>query len=147
MKTINIPNHIQYLGVDIVDHVVARNQKKYSKPNVKFETVNTVEELPKYKGDLLIVKDVLQHWNKDQIFFAIKNIIPNFKYAIIVNSIDLPFRTDLNAKRGDTRTLDLKKAPFSMDLEHIIDYNAVTGYDLKRIYLYKRSSNLNDTEN
>ncbi len=59
MKTIRIPDNIKYLGLDIVNHIIATNQKKYTRNNVKFETVDDIKNLAAYKGDLLIIKDVL----------------------------------------------------------------------------------------
>ena len=142
MKTIRIPDRIKYLGLDIVDHVIEENRKKYTKNNVKFETVDDIKNLTAYKGDLLIIKDVLQHWEKNKIIYAINNIIPNFKYAIIVNSIKLPGKNyviDLNATFGETKIIDLKKSPFFMpNLKFIMDYELTTEYDVKRIYLYVR---------
>lgn len=139
MKNIRIPDHIQYLGLDIVDEVITNNQAKYSKNNVHFKAVDSVEELSSYNGDLLIIKDVLQHWHKDKIFYAIKNIIPNFRYAIIVNSIKLQRSADLDSETEEARLLDLKEAPFFMkNLKFITDYELVTEYDVKRIYLYIR---------
>ncbi len=143
MRTIRIPNHIKYLGLDIVDQIIAENEKKYAKDNVKFSAVDSVKDLSAYKGDLLVIKDVLMHWEKSQVFYAMKNIIPNFKYAIIVNSILMPeaaYTKDLNAKFGETKIIDLQKAPFSMtNLKFIMDYKGTFPYyEEKRIYLYVR---------
>ena len=75
MKTIRIPDRIKYLGLDIVDHVIEENRKKYTKNNVKFETVDDIKNLTAYKGDLLIIKDVLQHWEKNKIIYGISRRI------------------------------------------------------------------------
>ena len=114
MREIRIPEHIKYLGLDIVDHVIAENQSRYARKNIKFESVDTLEELSKYKGDLLILKDVMQHWNKEKILYAIKNIIPNFKYAILVNAISEKYTVGLDAQTGPHRNLDLEAVPFFM---------------------------------
>ena len=143
MKTIHIPDRIKYLGLDIVDHIIAENQKKYAKNNIKFTAINDVTDLSSYKGDLLIIKDVLQHWEKDKIIYAMNNIIPNFKYAIIVNCIklsELYCNKSLNARVGDTRIIDLQKEPFSVsNLKIVMDYELVTFNERKRIYLYVRN--------
>lgn len=142
MKTIRIPDYIKYLGLDIVDHIVAENQKKYARNNVKFETVDDIKNLAAYKGDLLIIKDVLQHWENNKIIYAINNIVPNFKYAIIVNGINLPgfdYNKNLDTRVGDMHILNLEEAPFSMkNLQIIMDYDLVTFKERKRIYLYVR---------
>ena len=138
MREIKIPEHIQYLGLDIVDHIIAQNQSKYTRHNVKFKSVDSLEELSSYTGDLLILKDVMQHWSKEKIFYAIDKIIPNFKYAILVNDIELEKVDGLDSRTGYNRILDLESAPFSMKLRLIMDYD-VPPTDKKRIYLYVKA--------
>lgn len=41
----------------------------------------------KDKGDLLITKDVMQHWPNSQGRYYIDKILPNFKYALVTNDI------------------------------------------------------------
>jgi SAM-dependent methyltransferase len=60
MKHLRLSSHIKYIGVDIVDVLIQDNIAKYAKANIIFETVNRIEELEKYQGDLLLIKDVLQ---------------------------------------------------------------------------------------
>ena len=135
MQHINIPQHINYLGVDIVDSVIEDNIKKYSKENIKFESVNDVAELKKYKADLLIIKDVMLCWDNKTIQYFIKEILPNFKYAILVNYYD-PNQENRDIDTGDLRPLNLEAAPFFMKLEHVKDYPVIRS--TKRIYLYKK---------
>ena len=51
---------IDYKGYDIVESVIAKDKKKYEKPNIHFFVANIVtDELP--PADLLVSKHVLQH--------------------------------------------------------------------------------------
>ena len=53
---------IEYRGYDIVPDVVERNDRMFSAPNVRFQHFSkNWSELP--DSDLLIVKDVVQHWS------------------------------------------------------------------------------------
>ena len=138
LKNLNLPDNTSYLGLDIVDSVIAYNKLHYERANVSYDTVDDVKDLLKYKGDLLILKDVIQHWSNDQIAYARDHILQNFKYAIIVNDIYSPGLGPVNSaiKTGGSRPLNLEISPFYMKLEVIKDYNAAPSR-IKRIYLYK----------
>ncbi len=138
LKDLVLPEHTTYLGLDIVDSVIAYNKLHYERSSVTYDTVSDVKDLSKYKGDLLILKDVIQYWSIDKIMYAKDHILPNFKYAIIVNDIYLPSFGPVNSeiKTGDSRPLNLEISPFYMKLKVIKDYNgSPTG--IKRVYLYE----------
>lgn len=133
---LNIPQHVNYMGLDIVDRLIANNIRDYAKDNIKFATVNNREDLARYEGDLLIIKDVMQHWDTVSIWFAISRILPNFKYAILVNNFKSENAPSVNSdiSTGNSRPLDLEAAPFFMKLRVIGDYRLPRR--IKRMYLY-----------
>ena len=137
MKAVQFPKNTEYLGLDIVDGIIDYNKKNYARDNVEFATVNTLEDLAAYQGDLLILKDVMQHWTTAQVIYTRDYIIPNFRYAIIVNDIwvqgSAPINSEINV--GGSRPLDLEIVPFSMKLKHIGDYDS-SSLQKKRVYLY-----------
>lgn len=137
LKDIRFPKNTKYLGLDLVESVINYNKEHYVRDNFSFDVINKLEDLATYHGDLLILKDVMQHWTIEQILFAKEHIIPNFKYAIIVNNIRTAYPTVVNSKikTGDSRPLDLKIAPFFMNPEHVEDY-ALPPYRIKRIHLF-----------
>lgn len=139
LKNIKWPEQAKYLGLDIVDRVIDFNQKHYVKKNIKFSKINKLQDLSKYKGDLLILKDVIQHWTTEQILYARDNIISNFKYAIIVNNIYTKYPTVVNSEisTGNSRPIDLKAKPFFMNPKEIRDY-ALPPYRMKRIHLFEK---------
>lgn len=144
MKYIKIPKNTKYIGVDIVDALVDKNSKQYSKDNIKFEAIDNLSDFEKYSGDLLIVKDVIQILTIDQIFYIIKTVLPKYKYAIIVsNFFSLRSQHPQNADiiDGDSRGINLEIAPFNMNIEVIKDYHCGSRY--KRIYLYTNPKNAN----
>jgi SAM-dependent methyltransferase len=112
-------NDAQYLGLDIVRSVIERNRALYSKPGVSFElSPERFDELP--AADLLIVKDVLQHWSAERIH----NFLPyiyRYPLALITNcSSPRPRRfwrktattEHQDIEDGDFRRLDIRNAPF-----------------------------------
>ena len=147
MKYINIPQGVNYMGVDIVDRLIANNIRDYAKDNIKFSTVNNMEDLTKYEGDLLIIKDVMQHWDTVSIWFAINRILPNFKYAILVNNFESEGAPPVNSDipTGSSRPLDLEAAPFFMKLRVIGDYRLPRR--MKRMYLYVADDQMKKTSN
>lgn len=136
MKYVNIPSNINYIGVDIVDKIIENNKKHYAKENISFEKIDNIKELSKYNGDLLIIKDVMQHWDTITIWYSIGHIISNFKYALIVNNIVSQGAPSINSEinAGNSRPLDLEVSPFFMKLRKIKDYTLPNR--VKRIYLY-----------
>ncbi|MFY9317852.1 MAG: class I SAM-dependent methyltransferase [Burkholderiales bacterium] len=105
---------IAYLGVD-VSKVVLENTRRHARPGVEFRHLNAVTE-PLPAADLLIAKDVLQHWSNADIL-ALLPKLRAFRYALITNGF-LPgdeARTNEDIPAGmDCRPVDLRRAPFSL---------------------------------
>lgn len=142
MKHIHLPENIKYLGIDIVDELIKNNSKLYSKKNIKFEKIDSLENAIQYNADLLIIKDVMQFWTIEQIHFFIEKILPNYKYAIIVNNfypVENQKKQNANTIEGESRPINLEIAPFFMKIKVIKDYFGGNRY--KRIYLYINNKN------
>lgn len=77
---------IDYVGIDYVDEIVSANILKYMADNITFDYIDKIEEFFDKKADLLILKDVLQHWNNVEIDYFLGNVKNNFKYVLITNS-------------------------------------------------------------
>ena len=106
---------IHYIGYDIVNSVILKNQAKYTAPNIHFVHGDALYiDLP--KADLLICKDVLQHLSNEDITTFIKKL-KKFKYCLITN--DVTVRRGMGRNRqistGSERTLDLTRPPFSLE--------------------------------
>lgn len=138
LKDLRLPENTKYTGLDIVDSVIAYNKIHYERPNISYGTVDDVKDLSKFKGDLLILKDVIQYWSIDKIMYAKDHILPNFKYAIIVNDIYFPNLGPVNSEiiTGHSRPLNLEISPFYMKLKTVKDYKGKVP-SIKRIYLYE----------
>ena len=62
---------VQYHGTDLVRSVIDRNIEQYSAPNIEFRVFSgNFDDLP--DADLLLAKDVLQHWSND----SVKSFLP-----------------------------------------------------------------------
>lgn len=120
MKQIDL-HGIKYIGGDIVDELIIRNNKKYKSKNVVFESIDIVNDaLP--KADMVMVRDCLVHLPTEDVFKALNNIrnsgskyifTTNFLWKALENNKDIPV--------GGWRRLNLREKPFNFPIpEHIV---------------------------
>jgi SAM-dependent methyltransferase len=132
--------HATYHGVDVVDTVIQANTQKYARRGVTFECVDALDHYLWPPADLLLCKDVLQHWPIASIRYFCANVIPRYPLALVTNDIASPSLTeqDVNAEImvGGWRTLDLEAAPFQLVPAWHFDYE-IPGEETKRVYLFE----------
>jgi SAM-dependent methyltransferase len=135
---------VRYRGFDIVRPVIEQNRSLYARAGVDFDV--SPERFDQYpSADLLIVKDVLQHWSTA----TIGRFLPTLKrypFALITNCIDprrrkfwkKPATKNPDIDDGDFRYLDLRKAPFFLQAKAV--YSFSPGADWYRRYPFKPES-------
>lgn len=139
MQGIVLPEHVQYHGYDVSTVVLGQVKSKHSKQNVQFHHINSLHDFAKkdVKGDLLIVKDVLQHLPNSEIKYFLSNILPKFRRALITNAKDVPGlvkKPNSDIMVGKFRPLLLQQQPFNLqDTEVLLEYK---GPELKQVLLY-----------
>lgn len=112
MKYVTIPKDKMYIGIDVVKSVIDKNIKNHRTRNVIFLMNSGKQEL---QGDLLLLKDVLQHWPIGDIQKFVEDIIPNFKYVLVTNCCKCPGLTvNSEIEIGGYRPLDLILPPFNL---------------------------------
>lgn len=117
---------IDYRGFDVVSAVIEANQSRFARPNVRFQlATGDGSDLP--AADLLIAKDILQHWSNA----AIKAFLPNFKkyrYCLVTNCVN-PNGDTVNEdiEDGGFRYLDLRLAPFHVQAEEVLSFTKNLG--------------------
>jgi len=71
----------EYVGVDIVPELVARNEREFGSLRVSFRCLDIIEhELP--PGDLCLVRQVLQHLSNEQIARVLRNL-DRYRYVLV----------------------------------------------------------------
>ena len=144
MELMKVPLHKSYVGIDVVAEIIKENRELFGSqhPNYQFHHVEDMSALKLgsqlLKGDMIIVKDVLQHLPNESIKYFIDNILPNFKYALITNdySDDVMHRNSDIAK-GQARPVDLTYPPFNLkNMQAILQYKTPSFIFCKRSYLY-----------
>lgn len=68
-----------WIGYDVVPSLLRPNEG-----NRLFKLMDDIYSF-KEEGDLLIEKDVIQHWPTEAVEYFHEQIIPRFKYALITN--------------------------------------------------------------
>ena len=123
---------IDYLGVD-VSAVVLANTKTFTRPGIAFRELNAAtDHLP--PADVLIAKDVLQHWgNADILDFLPK--LTSFRMALITNGFHPARMTKVNLdiKPGNWRPVDLQRSPFNLPGSYVYWFN---GGEPKYVFLW-----------
>ena len=126
----------KYIGCDVVPSLIEFNQQKYTNKNLSFIHLDAVkDELP--KGEIVIIRQVLQHLSNSQIQEVLQKVKSNFRYLILtehlpkkenfVANVDIPaghlIRANINSG------LDIEKPPFSVTVKNkkVIDENPHSG--------------------
>jgi hypothetical protein len=80
--------NISYIGYDVYDKLIKYLNKTYSSDKIKFEKLDFYVNKEKIQNaDLLLCKDVLQHWSDEYVENFVQWICEhsNFKYILITN--------------------------------------------------------------
>ena len=115
-------NGIRYQGFDLVRSVIATNQSLYTSENISFHLHDgNHDNLP--EADLLIVKDVLQHWSAQSIR-AFLPTLSKFRMCLITNCINpLGLTENGDIADGDFRPLDLRLPPFNLPADEVFAFS------------------------
>jgi len=112
---------VKYTGIEVVKDLIDEHRKNYGSETIKFVYLKDAQKFYRYHGDLLIIKDVLQHWTNDEVTTFLDNVIDNFKYILITNSYTQVEDWEDNTNRN--RPLSLKFYPLKKyDINHIFNY-------------------------
>lgn len=110
-----------YVGLDCVSTLIDRNNELYGRDKVRFIHRNALleEEFP--RRDLIIIKDVLQHWIDEDIHSLIPKLC-SFRFVLFTNC-----RTDRNVELdqvGGFRPLNLALSPFFLPVANVCRWDS-----------------------
>ena len=114
---------IIYTGYDTYKKIIQNNLLQFSLPKYNFihlDFYNNKESI--IKGDLCILKDVLQHWKMEEIYIFLDYLIENklFKYILICNCCNQSY---------DNPNNDGRSTPLSINFFPLKKYNPVKLYN------------------
>jgi SAM-dependent methyltransferase len=127
---------VSYTGID-VSSVVLENTKLFARAGVEFRQLDACQDtLP--RADLLIAKDVLQHWPNRDICFLLPRLSA-FRFALITNGFAASGdrRTNTDICVGMWRPVDLSKEPFNLPGAYVFEF---IGDEPKQTFLWCNNS-------
>lgn len=136
-----------YTACDIVPNLIAYNKKQFSGLGVDFRVVDlTEDELP--KGDIVFVRQVLQHLSNNHIKKALPKIAASYRYLVLTEHLPkhLDFIANLDKPAGPDVRLDvdsglvLTEPPFNLAaIEENLLCEAPTHDGIIRTIVYRLS--------
>ena len=101
----------QYIGVDVVPDLIARNQSLYGDERTRFLFLDlTRDKLP--RADVILCRDCLIHFSNRHVAAAIKNFKCSGSTYLLTNTYPRWSRNE-NIRTGDFRHLNLLAPPFN----------------------------------
>ena len=107
----------KYIGVDIVEELIKRNQEKFEQEQLEFRCLNIVDdELP--VADCVLLRQILQHLSNSDISKVLEKL-GNYKYVLLTEHVpggqfipNLDKRTGQSTRLGKGSGVVLTEPPF-----------------------------------
>jgi hypothetical protein len=110
MKNIDLTN-INYVGLDLVDDLIVKNNKKYKRKNIKFIQGDIIKDsIPCF--DIIFVRDCFVHLEDKQIIEAINNIIKSDSKYLISTTFKGKVKNNQSNDYDRWRPINLEMDPF-----------------------------------
>jgi SAM-dependent methyltransferase len=112
---------VQYTGMEVVPDVVEANRRRFTDDNLRFVCADArTADLP--AADLLLMKDVLQHWTNAEVAQFLPTI-RRYPFALVTNTTNR-IETNRDCPTGGYRFLDLTRPPFNVDATVVLRWTA-----------------------
>lgn len=135
MKELQLPLET-YLGIDIVDDVIAANKQRFADSRHSFEVADiSCADLPQF--DLIFCRDCFVHFSFADIFRTLENFQRSgCRYLLTTTFRRAPGNIDIVT--GGWRVINLLKAPFCFPqpLEFFVDWTSDERYSDKSFGLW-----------
>jgi len=114
----------KYIACDIVEPVISWNKQKYKDMNVDFRVLDiSKDDLP--GGDIVFIRQVLQHLSNDHIAGAISQLAAKYKYLVLTEHLpsSIIFNHNLDKPAGSYIRIALNSgvvltsAPFNLKVK------------------------------
>lgn len=130
---------IDYIGADIVEKLIKKNQITFGNSRKTFQTLNIFEDnLPKV--DLVLCRDCLVHFSNADIFRTFRNIKRSGSTYLLTTTM-VKRAINRNIITGEFRPINLQKPPFNLSepLRYLDDSYPLPSYYDKYLGLWKIS--------
>jgi hypothetical protein len=121
MKSVISSLQIDYLGVDIVEDLIAENNHIHSNEHIKFAVFDITQNSIS-KAELIICRDVLFHLSNHLILAAMQNFLDSgANYFLLTSHVNFGDFKNTDIVTGDFRRLDIFSSPFSFPKEYLYE--------------------------
>jgi hypothetical protein len=137
-RMIDWEREITYVGGDIVEALVERNQSNYGNSNTKFINLDIVHDvLP--RADLWLCRDCLFHLSNCDILSVINNFLnSDIRYMLTTTYPNCD--RNINIPTGSDRLLNLQLPPFSFGKPIRVIDDWIEGYSVRQLALWEREA-------
>lgn len=101
----------EYIGLDVVPDVVARNRQRFGQPGRRFEVLDLTREVPP-RADLVLCRDLLVHLSDEDIRAALSNLVATGSTWLLTTTFTEP-RPHRDIETGSWRPLNLERSPWN----------------------------------
>jgi|CXWL01.1.fsa_nt_gi SAM-dependent methyltransferase len=101
-----------YLGVEVVEELVAANQARYGSASRRFATLDVIRD-PLPTVDLILCRDCLVHLKSRQVISALRNFRRSGSQYLLATTFTGPHPND-DIPLGGWRPINLARAPFEL---------------------------------
>jgi SAM-dependent methyltransferase len=115
---------IDYLGVDVVPAVIGHNWFRYARPTIRFEHGDVLNGYQPPDADLILCKDLFQHWPDDAIHQLGARLTG--RRALITYDLGGGPGPEWDTEPGGYRPLDLTRLPFTWPAWERLRYESVS---------------------
>ena len=106
---------VNYTGIDCVKSVIDSNIQKYKKDGIDFKHKSIDENYIPEGYDLIVIKDVIQHWEDKDILSFMKKIIDKNEYVFSTNGYK--FMRDPSKNKIEKRDIKNQYRYFPVDID------------------------------
>ena len=132
IKNTIIEKKIRYLGIDIVDELIAKNNSDYKNNHIEFFAKDIVDFKTEKKYDLVLIRDLFIHIKNSDILKIINNLKKMQIKYVALNHYEISQNKDVIV--GKHRKVNIMSEPFNLP-KPIFSFN---DYEKdKFLYLYK----------
>ncbi len=129
---------VSYLGGDIVDFLVERNQAVYGAHDTRFISLDIISDaLP--KADMWLCRDCLFHLSERDIFCVLDNFLKSeIDYLLTSTHPSCVVNSDIPT--GSFRLLNLQLPPFNLGKPALAIDDWIEGFPERQLALWKRDA-------
>jgi len=136
-QAVKRPKGMEYIGGDIVDEMIARNQSMYGDAFTRFISLDIIKD-PLPVADLWMCRDCLFHFSYENIFKTLANFLHS-DIQYLFTSIHTECTVNADIVTGAARQLNLELSPFNLCKPVLYVDDWIPGFTVRRMGIWTRA--------